>query len=251
MFQNIVPVTKEAHLNTKVKNLNSFEFVANFHIASIMMHEFPKAAAFYPIVFIEDKKNNAFKPVVLLGLQTNENLFVNEEGKWVVSYIPAIIRRYPFALSKTDEDNRFTICIDDKSEAVNEKEGRSLFKDDGEPDELLEHVKKYLGELQHMELVTNQLCKTLKEKYMFTPWNMRIREKNNFKNIAGVYIINEERLNNLSDEEFLSLRHQNILSSVYSHLNSLAQIHRLTQLRDNKKKPEPDEKKEAIIKAEP
>ena len=65
------------------------------------MHEFARAAAVYPIVFVEDKTKDAFRPVTLLGLDAGENLFVSESGKWEASYIPAIIRRYPFALANT------------------------------------------------------------------------------------------------------------------------------------------------------
>ena len=131
MFKKITPITKEAHLNIKVKPIDNFDFVKDTHIATIMVHEFSRAASIYPIVFLEDKEQDEFKPVVLTGLEEGENLFVQDD-KWNASYIPAIIRRYPFALAQTGEEGKYTVCIDEESGFVNEDEGQALFTEDGE-----------------------------------------------------------------------------------------------------------------------
>lgn len=232
MFSNIVPITLDQHKNVKIKPLSHFGFAKNLHIASVMVHEFSRAAATYPVVFLEDKERDQFRPVVLMGLQPGENLFVNEEGRWKSSYVPAIIRRYPFILAKTQDADRFTVCLDADSDLVNEAEGQPLFNEKGEPTAVVENVKKYLGELQVMEKLTQDFCRTLAEKNLFTPLNMRVREDNQVKNIAGCYVINEERLNNLSDESFLALRAKRYLAPIYAHLSSLAQIERLLRFKE-------------------
>lgn len=196
-----------------------------------MAHEFSRAASIYPIVFLEDKDNDVFKPTVLLGLEMGENLFV-QDGKWNASYIPAIIRRYPFALAKSSDQDRFTVCIDDDSELVNEEDGQAMFDEKGEPTEVLERVKKYLGELQAMESFTEEFCRYMASNNMFTPLNMKVRLGNEIKNISGAYIINEERLNSLSDEKFLELRNKRYLPVAFSHLASLSQIERLLGFKD-------------------
>ena len=231
MFQNIIPITKEAHLNIKVKPIDNFNFVADTHIASIMVHEFSRASSIYPIVFLEDKEQDQFKPVVLVGLEEGENLFI-QDNKWNASYIPAIIRRYPFALAQTGEEGRYTVCIDDKSEFVNEEDGQSLFNKDGEAGEVVDRVKKYLSELQQMEVFTTEFCDYMKQNNMFTPLNMKVRVGNEIKNINGAYVINEDRLNALSDEKFLEMRSKIYISATYAHLSSLSQIERLITFKD-------------------
>jgi hypothetical protein len=114
MFRNPVPVTLEKHRKVKIKTIENFDFVKDTNMASIMVHEFSRAASIYPIVFVEDRQNDRFSPVVLLGLEATENLFVQGD-KWQASYIPAIIRRYPFALARTGTEDRFVVCIDDQS----------------------------------------------------------------------------------------------------------------------------------------
>lgn len=231
MFKSMVPVTQQAHGKKLIKSIENFEFAKNVNMASVMVHEFSRAASIYPIVFIEDKSKDQFKPVVLLGLEEGENLFVQGDT-WQASYIPAIIRRYPFALAQTDEEGRFTVCIDEQSDLVNEKEGNPLFDEKGEPSELMERVKRYLAELQQMDKFTEEFCSYVAAKNMFTPLNMKVRIGNEMRNITGAYIVNEERFNSMSDEKFLEMREKKYTPVIYSHLSSLSQIERLLNFKD-------------------
>jgi hypothetical protein len=236
MAQNFVPVTREAHQNKKIKPLKTFEFASEIHMVSVMMHEFLNAASVYPIVFLEDTDNKTFRPMALLGLDPEINLFVDSEGRWKAPYIPAIIRRYPFALARTSNEDQFTICIDEASNAVNDEEGQPLFNDDGTIGPVMEQIKQYLSGLQQMETITSNFCNTLKDKYMFTPLNMNVREAETVKRLTGAYAVHEEKLNALSDDVFLDFRKNNYLPAIYSHLTSLTQINRLVELRSQKNK---------------
>lgn len=231
MFQKVVPITIKDHKDLSVKSINGFSFAENVNLASIMAHEFSRASSIYPIVFIEDGDN--FKPVVLLGLEDGENLFIDENKRWKSSYIPAIIRRYPFALAKVGDGSQFTVCIDQDSEYVNDKsEGEPLFNADGTPSESIERVKKYLAELQQMDMFTEEFTKYCQSKNLFTPLNMKVKVQSEIKNISGAYVINEERVNSLSDDTFLEMHKKRYLSIIYSHLASLAQIERLLGFKD-------------------
>jgi hypothetical protein len=237
MFEKVTPLNKERHADTKVKQITDFRFASKFHIAYLTMHEFARAAAIYPIVFLEDKERDEFRPVALLGLDAGVNLFINADGKWQGSYVPAIIRRYPFALAGTETEGQFTICIDEGSELVSKEEGSALFEN-GEPTEIVENVKRYLSELQQMDALTKEFVKFAKVNNLLTPLNMRVRENDRVKNIAGCYVINEERLNNLSDELFLEIRAKRYLPAVYAQLVSLAQIERLLNLKEERMEAE-------------
>ncbi len=232
MFTNLVPVNKERHAGKRIKPIEDYKFASQSFIASVMVHEFVRSAAIYPVVFLDDKERDGFRPMALMGLEAGENLFVDESGKWQAAYIPAIIRRYPFALASTDQENQFTVCIDEGSALVAEEEGEPLFTEEGEPAEALENVKRYLTELQQMDTFTTAYCKYLTERNMFTPLNMRVRQADQIRNITGCYVINEERLNNLSSERFLEMREKQYLPATYAHLGSLVQIERLLKLKE-------------------
>ena len=146
MFKKVVPVTKENHSHLFVKGTDNFLFAKDFHIAPIALKEFFRAAAYYPIIFLEEPSSKEFRPVALLGLQQGENLYIDDQGKWLVPYVPAAIRRYPFTLAPTQDPNQFLICVDEESELVGTEEGNPLFTAEGELSETKEHVRKYLTE---------------------------------------------------------------------------------------------------------
>jgi hypothetical protein len=233
MFTKLSAINKETHANYKVKAIDNFNFASKFHIASVMVHEFVRAASVYPIVFLEDQEQDEFRPVALLSLDAGENLFVGKDGKWQASYVPAIIRRYPFALAKMPEQDNYTVCIDEDSEYVGTEDGQPLFNEAGESTEVIENVKRYLGELQQMEAFTKEFCHFLSENNLFTPLNMRVRALDQIKNVKGCYVINEERLNNLSDSKFLNIKAKRYLAPIYAHLTSLSQIERLALLKQD------------------
>lgn len=237
MFERIAPINRERHAKLRIRDITGFEFASRFHITYVTLHEFARAAAVYPLVFVEDKEKDEFRPVALLGLDAGDNLFVGADGKWEASYVPAIIRRYPFALASTNEDGRYTICIDEGSDLVSETEGAALFDDKGEPTQVVENVKRYLGELQQMDTITREFTRHLKAQNMLTPLNMRVRDQDKVKNIAGCYVVNEERLNNLSNEAFQELREKRYLPAIYAQLISLAQIERLVGLKERRQTP--------------
>lgn len=231
MFKNLVPVTRAKHSKTRISASNSFEFARELHLAYITSQEFVRAATTYPIVFIEDSTaGSGFRPVVLMGLQSGRNLFVNDDGTWQSSYVPAIIRRYPFALTRAGDSEDYVVCIDEGSSLVGDASGAPLFDSAGEPTEVVENVKRYLSELQQLDRLTSEFCALLSSQNLFTPLSMRVGEGAALRNITGCYIVNEQRLNGLPNERFAELRERGMLAQIYAHLISLGQMERLVRL---------------------
>jgi hypothetical protein len=231
MFERVVPVNRDRHASKKVRASNDFSFASKFHVAYVTVHEFARAAIHYPLVFLEDKDNDAFRPVALMGLDPGENLFVDSQGRWAGSYIPAIIRRYPFALTKAAGSDRFIVCIDEASDLLSDVDGAPLFDSEGKPTQVIENVKRYLSELQQMDSMTHEFTRFLVQSNLLTPLNMRVNAANKVRNITGCYVINEERLNNFGDGKFVEIRSKGYLPAIYAHLISLSQIERLATLK--------------------
>lgn len=233
MFEHIVPINQDRHRDKKVRPIESYAFARGIHVASLMLNEFPIAAPVFPIVFLEQPGSEDFLAAVLLGFKAGENLFVDGNGQWTASYVPAMICRYPFALARTEEEGRFSLCIDEASGLLGDETGQPLFQDNGAPGEIVEKAKRYLIELQQMEQMTAAFCRKLKEKNMLAPLNVRVREEGTLRNVTGCYAVNEDRLGGLSDQAFLELRTSQYLPALYSHLISLAQIERLIRARES------------------
>lgn len=233
MVGNAVPVNKERHRDVKVRSIDNYAFAAEINLVALMVTEFPLASGQYPIVFIEQPNGDDFVAVALLGFKPGQNLFIDEQGQWTAGYIPAMLRRHPFALARTNQDDQFAVCIEEDSALCGDT-GQPLFKENGEPDEVLERAKRFLTELQQLEGATATFCRKLKEENLLVPLNMRIRDSGISRNVTGCYVINEDRLKSLSDESFLELRRSHALLPIYCHLVSLAQIDRLAREQDRR-----------------
>jgi hypothetical protein len=230
MFRELVALNSKRHAALRVRPQASFEFVRGVHMAALMQAELVRAASIYPIVFVEDPAIDSFRPMALLGLREGENVYVDTDGSWLASYVPAVIRAYPFALARAageGEAERFAVCIDAASELVSLTEGARLFDAHGTPTEALEQARQWLQQIRDMQLRTDEFCRALAARNLFTPFAVRARRGDETLEVDGCYVINEERLDGLPDAKLFELRREGWLSSIYAHLVSLQQFERL------------------------
>ena len=230
MFRELVALNSKRHAALRVRPQASFEFVRGVHMAALMQAELVRAASIYPIVFVEDPAIDSFRPMALLGLREGENVYVDTDGSWLASYEPAVIRAYPFALARAageGEAERFAVCIDAASELVSLTEGARLFDAQGTPTEALEQARQWLQQIRDMQLRTDEFCRALAARNLFTPFAVRARRGDETLEVDGCYVINEERLDGLPDAKLFELRREGWLSSIYAHLVSLQQFERL------------------------
>ena len=103
-YKKIVPLNKEQHKSLYIEPVEGYSFSKNTNSLYIAAVEFPKVAPEYPIVLGIDKEGTVF-PLVLLGLKTKQNLYVDSKGIWKANYIPAYARRYPFILANPASKN--------------------------------------------------------------------------------------------------------------------------------------------------
>lgn len=229
MYKKVVPLDIRTHKGKRIRQVDSFKFAENLHMVPIIANEFKAAASIYPIVFIEEEGN--MTPFVLLGLTQGKNLFVNADGSWEASFIPSTIRRYPFVLGRHESQGGYILCVDEESGFLSDDEGEPLVDEDGNPGKVAEEARKYLAELFKMKDMTKRFCQDLHERGLITPLNFHFKDASgNMRQIDGCCTINEEKLNALSDEDFLEFRRRGGLPLVYCQLLSIAQIDRLVKM---------------------
>jgi hypothetical protein len=235
MFKKMVPLNSRQHVNKKILPINNFKFAQNSYIVSLLANEFIRAASAFPIVFVDD--NGELRPFAMLGLKRGENLFVDEQGRWRTHYIPAVIRRYPFILGRQEDKADFMLCIDEESEFFSDDQGEPLFTEDGQPGEIIGRAKDYLVDLQKFNELTNIFSRDLSKRELLSPLNMQLRSPGGTAiKIDGIHAVNENKLNEMSDDDFREMRKRGILPLIYAHLVSLTQMERLVQMQSEKDK---------------
>lgn len=233
MYKSVVPLTVERHKTKRLKDVTDYRFARDQTMCPVTATEFPRVATCYPIVFLKDDVGD-LGAFALLAMPQGRNLFVDDKGAWMAFYIPASIRRYPFAFGRKDKGTKeIALCIDEESDVVSDDEGVPLFTDDGKPAERLEKTIEFMKQTQASQAQTVAICQELENKGMFQELNAQVRMSSGQQfTFTGAKIINEKKLETVSDLDFLEWRKRGWLTLIYSHLVSLGQITHLAELHE-------------------
>jgi hypothetical protein len=223
----IVPLSKEQHATTKINNTNAFSHISGEHMLPVVVHEFVVAGAEFPIVFV--KANDSFQPVVMLGLTAQQNLYL-QDGKWQAQYIPRAVRNYPLVLVKDKPDgDRLLVAVDESSERLSDAEGQALFNDDGSESEFLTYRKQQMADYIDMGVVTRNFVEKLKSLDLIIEQVLTLNINGEERRINGIYLIDEKKFNDLSDDVFLELRKNGYLTAIYAQLVSVNHTQKLVK----------------------
>ncbi len=229
---NVQVLDKDKHRQLRYNNGQLFSAIAKSHVVQITVFELAKVAAEYPIAFIKDRSTGQFHLVALLGLQPQENLFIQDE-QWLANYIPLQIRATPFGLSPhPNDENKHLLCVDLDSPLIGESTGDALFDEEGNQTNLLVEKSESISQLREQSAISQKFINILIKKDLLSPQSLSIKQQDGEEySLTGLYAINEANLNQLSAESFLELRQLGFISSIYACLFSLSRVETLVRLK--------------------
>ena len=229
IYERPVALDRNVHKEMRLNSDRNFFFASTCQTAILAAAELNLAIKEFPVVFI--KENDRYLPTAILGLQQNQNLFVDESGLWTARYTPAYIRRYPFVLATGQkEDDWMTICIDEAAECVNADTGEHLFLD-GKNSALLERTIQFLQDYKAQTEAAIMLVQQLADADLLSEKsaNFQLHDGTSF-NLTGFYTVDTEKLSKLSPETTYHLFQSGSLHVAYLHLSSLDNWDRLISL---------------------
>lgn len=241
-YKQPVPLDAQKHVKLGLKKDFGLGFTKSVNAVPINMIEMPQICHFYPIAFSPD--DNA-TPVALVGLRDNENLFINSKGEWQQNtYIPAYIRRYPFIFSEVPDSDQLTLCVDMSDDVVNEQSEQKFFSESGEPTQLAKNALEFCKSYHAAAQQTVEFSKALAKSGLLVDRQAEINIGEDKKiNFSGFRIVDEQKLAEMSDADFMEWRKKGWLPFLYAHLFSGAQWQRLTSLLNERLRAEGKGKK--------
>ena len=221
IYERAVPISVEAHKGWSVKSDGTYKFAEGVNSVPILAAEFAPAALEYTIIFAGE--GDVVFPSVILGMKEGENACVKEDGTWDGRYVPAFFRRYPFIFATSNDEQTFTLCIDEEYDGLN-KDGRGerLFDEDGNRTQYLENVLAFSTEYQAQFTRTQAFAKRLLDLDLLEPaqaqFNLASGERTQ---LTGFKTINREKLKALPAETLAEMAKTDELELCYLHLQSL------------------------------
>ena len=196
--------------------------------------EFRDIQSCYPILFTKDSNTGGFFAAAILGFEADQNLFLRD-GDWDAAYVPALVQRQPFLISKSRESDTRppVVSIDLDNPRVSQDEGEALFDSAGEPSEFLKQKIALLDKLhrglQHGSgfidtLLQHELLEQIAFDIVFNDGSK--------KTLQGFYSIAEERLYQLKGDVLESLNQAGYLQPVFMAVASLSRVRDLIERRN-------------------
>jgi hypothetical protein len=232
-YKNPQPLNPEQHAALGVKQIDQpFGFLRTAHAIPVTVTEFGTTASAYPIIFV----GNDLTPVAVMGVRQNENLFVKEDGTTEADfYVPAFVRRYPFVFANDKDSDRLLLCVDREAPMVTNQPDVAFFEN-GQPTEFTNNAIEFCKEFERQRRATAdfvgvlQKFNLLEQKTVaFQPRDQQGNSVGEQQKIADYMAVDEEKLNNLTNEQFVELRESGALGAIYAHMLSLLNWQRVIQ----------------------
>jgi len=240
LYREPVVLDRQRHRGRRLRRDMPAVGLPKLHACFVAVSEFAEASKEYVIAFVDatgpapaagEPAPREVSPIVLLGLREDENLFLpadDPSGLWDARYVPAFVRRYPFAYSR-DAQGVSAVLIDGAFEGFNDTEGELLVQDDGEAGPYLKEMIGFLDAFEAEVDRTRSFCRRLLEIDVLKPVQIDVALASGDKlNAGGVHIVDEDKLKALPDAVLLELARNGALGLLHAHLISTTNVQRLT-----------------------
>lgn len=232
-MSQLAPLNAERHGKLKLRDRQDYQAYAGQHLVPVVFQEFYGLATEFPLVFVRNSEAGDFVPVAMMGLKQGINLYC-QTSDWRAGFIPVGFTVGPLLVTRLESESEpAEISLNEDSELLDESLGEPLFTDSGEQTEFLQKRIEKVMNVTRQTLQARALCKFLADQNLLKQRQIRLQYSPDSPRyeVEGVYIIDEEKLESLSDQEFLTLRQRGLIPLIYAHLTSLQQFGRLSRLQ--------------------
>lgn len=224
-----IAVSRTHHTNHSFQPRQGYSFAAKQQLIPILIAELGQLLPHYVLAFVQ--KEERFEPVALTGLGGERNLYLNTDGRWLASYVPAILRGYPFSLAD-QQKNQQVLCIqqDHLLDVEGNEQHPPLFDAEDALSPPVQQTLDFLKKCDAGRRITQAACRMLGESGLIEPWPLQIErgEDQEPLKVEGLFRINEATLNTLAVEAFAGLRRHGALPLAYAQLLSMNQLSQLS-----------------------
>jgi hypothetical protein len=220
------------HHDLRVITRHGAEFGEAVNQVLVFPTEFEAVQREYPIVFRPDAEG-ALRPVALLGLARDENLFLDAEGEWQARHIPALFQRGPFSIAAPENsEGEPMIRVDLDHPRVSRSEGSPVFLPQGGNSPYLEQVSGILRAIYLGHHLLAPMIAAFEAATLLVQVNLEVRVgETDVHGLSGVVTIDRERLAALSGDELAELHMAGFLQAAFFAAASLGNVQRLADLK--------------------
>ncbi|HEY0941182.1 MAG TPA: SapC family protein [Steroidobacter sp.] len=237
-----VMLNNVAHHDLRVITRYGAEFGDNIGTVLTFPTEYGDVQREYPIFFRKDAQSGEFQSIALLGLQPDENLFL-EDGAWQAAYIPGIVARGPFLIGFQNQDvngelrREPVIHVDLDNPRISRSEGEPVFLPQGGNTRYLERIGNILQGIHQGLAVSKAMFEAFTAHELIEPVNVEVKfnAEEQF-DLRGLYTISEEKLRRLDGDALYRLNSAGFLQGAFLVIASLNNMKKLIDMKHRQRR---------------
>jgi|GEM_PF-2041589 len=239
-----VPSSPFIALSSKLHNgygyapVKPFEFAQSSNFIELNSAEIAKLVGLMPMLFQVVKLND--QTVIRFGLAAgfaNQNCLVHPvNGKFLLPYVPAVLRAYPFRVLKAKAQG--SEQVQEVLAVLQAEVGSTFAKDqgaailaDGKLTEKGKGVMTFLDQLNQRVAVDQKAIQSVLESGILTPMNIQVKLSEDSEQTQTIrpdlFRVDEGKLRKLSAETLQTLQRDGAMGFIYAHLLSMDKFQNL------------------------
>ncbi|HQR90304.1 MAG TPA: SapC family protein [Caulobacter sp.] len=209
----------------------------NINLALVLPTEFEEVQREYPILLRKDQ-NGDYQAVALLGLDRDENLFLDGET-WRARYVPAVQQRGAFSIALQDPGDGSEpapmIHVDLDHPRIGSGEGQPVFLPAGGNAPYLQQVMRVLGTIYDGLDVAPQMYAAFAALDLIAPVEINIALDGGASyDLPDFHTIDADRLAALSGIDLERMHRAGLLRAAQWIISSLGNIQHLVELKNRR-----------------
>jgi hypothetical protein len=224
---NYVPLSKQKHVDQHIVGVKDLKSFVKRLTLPVYGAEVSQLALQFPLGFVRQGEGFVLHLLCSISAELG-NVWITEEGKWLGAYLPAIFRQQPFIILPNEQGEK-VVCIDEESTLLGDN-GSSLFED-GKPSEFLNAMIEFLEKLHVNGLSTQKAIDLMASFDLIVPWEIKVKQSEEKEiPVEDFFKIDEVKLNQLDDSEWIALKKVGAMPFIYGQLLSMRNLGTLMKI---------------------
>jgi len=209
----------------------------NVNLALVVPSEFAEIQREYPILFSRND-DGGFQAFALLGLDKDENLFLDGNG-WNARYVPAIQARGPFSIALRDTgtgEREPMIMIDTAHPRISRTHGDPLFLAHGGNAPALERAVQALRTLHTGLAASDAMFAAFHDAGLLAPVNIEIKiDEGTSYQLPDFFSVSQEACARLDAATLENLNRSGFLALAFCVIHSTGNMRRLIDMKTRRR----------------
>lgn len=222
-----IPLSSIEHKLHGYQAEKPFVFAAKVDFLPLSLEEITKVNGLFPMCF--KKTELGFEFGIPTHFISQANALIHPgNGKFLLPYVPAVLRRYPFNVAKVKAE-QYALLVLEEEQGFAENYGEAIIDADGRLTEKGQGLQLFLSKLNaSFELLKKQMA-LLSEMEILQPIKFQLPEGAKVEARQDLYKIDEQALNQLSAEKLKELMEAGVMPIIYAHLLNISLMDRLSK----------------------